>query len=227
MQTENVFLSTIGKKWLVAITGLFMVFFLIGHLAGNLGMFSGPAATNEYAAFLKSVPKLLWAFRIALIVSIVMHIWLTIDLSRRNMAARPVLYHDKKSRKATLNSRYMLLSGVTVLLFIAYHLAHYTLGITNPEYFSLLDSAGHHHVYNMVVMGFMNPVVSGFYILAQILLSFHISHGISSAARTLGLSNRRLYRRVQIIGSLVSYLIALLFISIPLAVLLGYLPLDQ
>lgn len=227
MHTKLIFCSTIGKKWLVAITGLFMVFFVVGHLVGNLSMFSGPAAINQYAAFLKSISKFLWAFRISLIGAIITHVWLTIDLSRGNSAARPIAYLNKQSRKATWNSRYMLFSGLTVLIFIAYHLAHYTLGITNPEYAELIDNEGRHHVYNMVVMGFMNPLVAGFYILAQILLSLHISHGISSAARTLGLSNRHLYRRVQIFGRIFSYLIAVLFISIPLAVLFGYLPLDR
>ncbi len=227
MPKQNIFCSTIAKKWLVAITGLFMVFFVIGHLIGNLGMFSGPEATNQYAAFLKSVPKILWGFRIALIVSIVMHVWLTIDLTQRNRRARPKNYLNKQSRKASLSSRYMLLSGLTVLIFVAYHLAHYTFGITNPEFAALHDQEGRHHVYNMVVMGFSHPLVSGFYIIAQCLLAFHISHGISSAARTLGVSDRVLYERTRKAGTILSTAIAILFISIPVAVLIGYLPLDN
>lgn len=227
MRIQQYFCSTVGKKWLVALTGLFMIFFVVAHLLGNLGMFSGAEATNQYAAFLKSVPKLLWGFRIALLGAIALHIWLTIDLTQRNRRARPESYLNKKSRKASFNSRYMLVSGLTVLAFIAYHLAHYTLGFTNPEYATLHDHEGRHHVYNMVVMGFSNPLVSGFYILAQILLAFHISHGISSATRTLGLSDRVVYERVRGAGVIFSAVIALLFISIPVAVLLGYLPLDN
>ncbi|MCA9507044.1 MAG: succinate dehydrogenase cytochrome b subunit [Myxococcales bacterium] len=226
MQIKHYCCSTIGKKWLVALTGLFMIFFVVAHLLGNLGMFSGPEATNQYAAFLKSIPKILWGFRIVLLAAIALHIWLTIDLTQQSRRARPQNYLHKNNRKASFSSRYMLISGLTVLVFIGYHLAHYTLGITNPEFALLHDSLGRHHVYNMVVMGFSNPLVSGFYILAQILLAFHISHGISSATRTLGLGNHVVYERVQKIGVIFSALIAILFISIPIAVLFGYLPLD-
>ena len=225
MQKQNIFCSTIGKKWLVAITGLFMVFFVVVHLLGNLGIFSGPEATNKYAAFLKSIPMLLWGFRCALIVSVVVHVWLTIDLTRLNRRARPEFYADKKNRKANFSSRYMLWSGLTVLMFVCYHLAHYTLGVTNPEYFDLHDQEGRHHVYNMMVMGFSNPFISAFYIVAQGLLAMHLSHGISSAARTLGVGDRHLFRRIQTGGKILSAVIAILFISIPVAVLLGYLPL--
>jgi succinate dehydrogenase / fumarate reductase, cytochrome b subunit len=226
MKRLTFFSSTIGKKLMVAITGLFMIVFLLLHLAGNLEIFSGPDAVNQYAAFLKTMPKVVWAFRIALIASVLGHIWLTISLTQSNKKARPEMYHLKKSRKASLMSRTMMISGLTILVFVCYHLAHYTLGITNPELMKLTDSHGRHHVYNMMVMGFSHPLVSGFYILAQVLLAGHLSHGISSATRTLGVTNNALYEKIRMAGMAIAGIIALLYISIPLSVLLGFVTLD-
>lgn len=227
MQNSSLCLSTIGKKFLMALSGLFMLFFVIMHLLGNLEIYDGPVATNAYGALLREFPKVLWSFRILLIIAAAIHIWISIDLTKRNREARPIAYLNKRSRKATLSSRTMLLSGLTVLAFVLYHLAHFTIHITNPEYSELFDNEGRHHVYNMVVLGFMNPLVSGFYIIAQILLAFHLSHGISSAGRTLGLANSRLFSWLHYGGVFLSIIIAVLFISIPFSVLFGFLPLDN
>lgn len=226
MNILTFFSTTIGKKVIVALTGLFMILFLIMHLAGNLEIFSGPNAVNQYAAFLKTMPKVLWAFRIALILSVVAHVGLTISLTQSSKKARPHHYHVKHSRKATLMSRTMMVSGLTILVFVCYHLAHYTLGITNPELMTLTDAQGRHHVYNMMVMGFSHPVVSGFYIVAQVLLAGHLSHGISSVSRTLGVTNHDVYEKIRLAGILFAVIIALLYISIPCSVLLGLIPLD-
>lgn len=226
MNLVTFFTTTIGKKIVVAITGLFMILFIVTHLLGNLQIFMGPNAVNSYAAWLKTVPMLVWSFRIALIVSVIAHIAVTISLTKDNMRARPMPYQQKKSRKASVMSRTMLLSGLTVLAFVIYHLAHYTLGITHPEYLTLTDNQGRHHVYNMMVMGFSNPLIAGFYILAQVLLASHLSHGISSATRTLGVSNAHLYGALQKIGLIGAVIIALLYITIPLSVLCGFVGLD-
>lgn len=227
MNALHFFSSTIGKKFLVALTGLFMLLFLLAHLAGNLEIFSGPQAVNQYAIFLRTMPKALWAFRILLIVSVLMHIYLTISLTSQSRKARSKSYHLKKSRKASLASRTMMISGLTVLAFIFYHLAHYTFGIADPELMKLTDAQGHHHVYNMMVVGFSHPLVSGFYVLAQVLLAYHLSHGISSAARTLGVKSRELYEKIRLGGVIFAILIALLYISIPLSVLFGLVPFDR
>ena len=226
MQTRSLCRSTIGLKFLVALSGLFMLLFLVVHLLGNLEIFSGPDATNQYGVMLRTFPKVLWAARILLIIAVVTHVWVTIVLTRRNAQAREQSYALKRSRKATLSSRTMMLSGLTILAFVIYHLAHYTLGITNPEYAALEDHEGRFHIYNMVVMGFSNIWVSGFYILAQALLACHLSHGISSAARTLGLSCAKRFKIVKQCGQIFAWSLALLFMSIPIAVLLGLLPLD-
>jgi succinate dehydrogenase / fumarate reductase, cytochrome b subunit len=226
MKVSEFFSTTIGQKFIVAITGFFMIFFLLAHLAGNLEIFFGPNAVNQYAAFLRTIPKTLWTFRILLIVSVIAHIWVTVSLTNKNRKARQNGYALKKSRKANFFSRTMMVSGLTILVFIAYHLAHYTIGLFNPEFMQLTDEKGRHHVYNMMVMGFSHPMVSGLYILAQILLAFHLTHGVSSAARTLGFTNGVVYERLRISGMIFAAVIAMLYISIPFAVLLNFIPLD-
>jgi succinate dehydrogenase / fumarate reductase cytochrome b subunit len=221
------FHSSIGKKILVALTGLFMIIFLIAHLAGNLEIYAGPKALNHYSAFLRTMPKVLWGFRIALIVAVITHIYLTVSLTKHNMNARPFEYKKKAVRKATISSRTMMLSGLTVLAFVLYHLAHYTWGITDPELMDLVDNEGLHHTYNMLVMGFSSPLISGFYILAQVLLAFHLSHGFSSAARTLGVKDPMLYEKIRVAGIAFSAVVAVLYISIPCSVLFGIIGFDS
>lgn len=218
--------STIGKKILVALTGLFMIIFLLVHLVGNLGIFSGPETINSYSAFLHSMPMTLWTFRILLIASVAVHIGLTISLTQHNQKARLEGYLIRNRRKTNLASRTMMISGLTIAAFVAYHLAHYTFGITDPELLRLTDDQGRHNVYNMLIMGFSHPVVSGFYILSQALLAFHLSHGVSSATRTLGVIDKRLYERIRVLGVFFAGTIALLHMSIPVSVMLGLLPLD-
>jgi succinate dehydrogenase / fumarate reductase cytochrome b subunit len=222
----SVFLrSSVGQKVIVAVTGLFMVLFLIVHLLGNLEVFQGPDHINQYSKMLHAVPQYLWVLRIAMIVSLVLHVWFTIRLTRINRALKPA-YHVSSVRKASITSRTMMWSGLTVLAFVFYHLAHYTFGIVNPEIVSMVDGEGRPHVYNMMVMGFSTPLVSGFYILSIALLAGHLNHGVASAARTLGCSSGPTYERIRLFGRGFAALIALGYISIPLAVLTGFLPLD-
>lgn len=225
MKCCNFLTSSIGQKAIVAATGLFMIFFVIVHLLGNLEIYSGPDHLNAYSSFLKSIPKYVWAFRIALLVAVILHIWVTIKLTIKNRRLKQK-YAVTNNRKATLNSRFMMVSGVTVLVFIIYHLMHYTFGVADPSIAHFVDKEGRHHVYNMMVMGFSHPLVSGFYILAQALLAFHLSHGISSAARTLGYADGPTYETIRRIGTAFAVLIGTLYSSIPVAVMLGFLPLD-
>lgn len=218
--------SSIGQKAIVAITGLFMIFFVIVHLLGNLEIYSGPDHINAYSHFLKSIPKYVWAFRIALIVAVILHIAVTIKLTIKNRTLKPQKYAVTSNRKATINSRFMMYSGLTVLVFIIYHLMHYTFGLADPSIAHFVDKEGRHHVYNMMVMGFSHPVVSGFYLLAQVLLAFHLSHGVSSAARTLGYADGPTYEIIRRLGTAFAVVVGMLYSSIPVAVMLGFLPLD-
>lgn len=226
MLFKNLFKTTIVQKILVALTGLFMIFFLIAHLLGNLEIFSGPDALNQYGVLLRTFPKVLWAFRIALLIALGLHVFLTIKLQKQNKDAKKLTYEKQHFRKTTKASRIMLLSGLTVLCFIMFHLAHFTLNLTNDGFDMLIDPQGRHHVYNMVVLGFSNPTVSGFYILAQILLAFHISHGFASCFRTLGFSNPVIFNKIKVFSNMFALLVAALYISIPVCVLLGILPLS-
>lgn len=223
---KKIFCSTIAKKWLVALTGIYFILFLIGHLLGNLEIYSGPSSLNQYSILLRTFPKALWIIRISLIFALIIHVYFTISLTRVNNISRKDKYFLKRSRKASLSSRTMLLSGLTVLFFVLYHLAHFTLGFINPDLFKLIDHNGHHHVYNMVILGFSNPLVSLFYIFAQLLLAMHVSHGFSSAARTLGVSDEKHFFLIKTFGKFFAISVAILYISIPLSVLFGLLTPD-
>ena len=217
--------SSIGSKTLMATTGLFLIFFLVVHLCGNLQMFAGQDAVNTYAVLLKSFPKLLWSMRIALIAAFVLHIYTSIQLTIKNRAARPIAYGQNQPVRSTLASRTMLLSGLVVLAFVLFHLAHLTLGWISPEQANLIDAQGRHDVYNMTVLGFQNIYICSFYIVAQILLCLHISHGFSSSAQTLGLSaHGRCAVFLRRFGVCFALLIAILYISIPASVWLGIIP---
>lgn len=219
--------TTIAQKILVALTGLFMIFFIVAHLLGNLEIFSGPDAINQYGVLLRTFPKVLWSFRILLIIAIAIHVIVTISLSKKNKLAKEISYQNPNFKATTFASKTMLLGGITVLCFVIYHIAHFTLHVTNPEFEGLIDSHGRHHVYNMVILGFSNPLVSSFYILAQIMLAFHISHGFSSCFRTLGLANHCLFNKIKLLGRVIAIIIATLYISIPVSVLLGFITLSN
>jgi succinate dehydrogenase / fumarate reductase, cytochrome b subunit len=213
--------SPIGRKWIVALTGIVLVLFVIGHLLGNLSIFVGPDAMNAYAAFLKSTGELLWIVRIVLLSCVVLHIWFTITLWRENLAARPRKYAVKNDLGTTVYARLMRISGLTVLAFVLYHLAQFTWEAFNPEYKTWIDAQGRHDVYRMVVTAFSCPFVSIFYILAVGLLAMHLSHGIASLFQTLGISNRKLRPLFERGGLILAWVIFLGFASIPAFVLTG------
>jgi succinate dehydrogenase / fumarate reductase, cytochrome b subunit len=214
------FKSTIGKKYVMAITGLVLFGFVIGHMVGNLQLFSGPDRINGYAAFLKSQPGVLWGARLALLLMVALHIYSAVKLSLDNRAARPVPYEISKAHKASYASRTMIWSGLIIFAFVIYHLLHFTVGVVDPAYLEMRDEAGRHDVYGMVLAGFSNPLVSGFYILAVALLCVHLSHGVSSMVHSIGFRMKGNERLVNQIALTSAWVIFLGNISIPLAVLL-------
>jgi len=205
--------STIGKKVLVALTGLVMFAFLVGHLLGNLLVFQGPEALNHYAEFLKSSPKLLWGTRVALLLSVGIHIVCTVQLTRLNRAARPVPYVRHEVVAANPPSRLMIWSGIFLGLYIPYHLLHFTVGYVHPH-FLVAD------VYQNVVAGFSVWYVSAIYIAAMVALGTHLYHGIWSVFQTLGLNHPRYNSARRALAVFSSLVIAGGFILIPVAVLL-------
>ena len=221
-QISAFYLSSIGKKIIVALTGLILIGFIIGHLLGNLQIFLGQEYINSYAEKLRSLGVFLWVIRGFLLVTVLLHIYFTIGLALDNRRARPVAYKKKNYIKATFASRSMALSGLILLAFIIFHIAHFTVRVTDPR-FQLLkaDPLNHYDVYSMMVYGFQNKIVSGFYILAMFLLALHLSHGASSFFQSLGLNDRKLTPRLASLGRIFAWLIFIGYVSIPVAVLLG------
>jgi succinate dehydrogenase / fumarate reductase cytochrome b subunit len=219
--------SSTGKKYLMAISGLVLVLFLVGHLLGNLQVFLGPEAINRYALFLQGLGELLWITRITLLVMIGIHIWTAISLTLENCAARPVAYAKKEYKKASYASRTMARSGFIVLAFIIYHLMQYTFMVTHPFYRDLVDPLGRHDVYSMIIFGFSQRWIVAWYILGLFLLCLHLSHGLSSMFQSLGLNNEALRSRFTWGGKIVSWVIFVGYSSIPLAVQAGILSLPN
>lgn len=206
----------------MAVTGVILVGFVVGHMLGNLQIFVGQDQLNAYAAALHGMPLLLWVARIGLLAAVGLHIWAAVVLTLDNRRARPESYRKSDTLQATYASRTMRYSGIIVLAFIIYHILHFTARVTHPDYSELVDSAGRHDVYSMVIIGFSNPLISAFYILSMFLLAMHLAHGVGSMLQTVGL---RSSGTRSMVGSLSMGLAAVIFvgnISIPLAVLFGF-----
>lgn len=218
--------SSVGKKILVALTGAALVVFVLGHLIGNLLIFVGPDAINEYGHFLQTVGHGMgvWVARIGLLVCVLVHIVLTIKLTRENRAAREDRYGYSHTIQASKSSRFMIFSGLTLLAFIVYHLMHFTLHVGNN--YSSLTTSIHgesvHDVYRMVIQGFSWWPASAFYVFAMAMLCSHLSHGVSSMFQTLGLVTARTWPLFQKLGIAYAAIIFIGNSSIPLAVLLGF-----
>ncbi|HYP26989.1 MAG TPA: succinate dehydrogenase cytochrome b subunit [Blastocatellia bacterium] len=212
--------SSLGKKYVMALTGFALFAFVIAHMAGNLQIFLGPDAINDYAAFLKSKPGILWAARLGLLAVVILHITAAIQLARINRRARPVGYNDYKVVASTLAQRTILMSGLIILAFVVYHLLHFTFGVTNPEYLRLTRD-GQHDVYGMMIAGFSNVWVSAFYIIAMGLLCLHLSHGVSSMFQSLGLRRRAITRSINLFARTMALVIFVGNVAIVAAVLTG------
>lgn len=214
--------SSIGRKFIVAATGVILIFFIIGHLLGNLQIFLGPDWVNGYAEHLRELGPLLWLIRVSLLATVILHIYFTIRLAIENKRARPKNYVRKESVKASFASRHMVVSGLVVFAFIIFHLLHFTGRNFNPQ-FPLLknDPLNHYDVYSMMVYGFQNVYISAFYIIGLFLLTLHLTHGASSFFQSLGLNDKKLTPRLALLGRIFAWLIFLGYTSIPVAVLLG------
>ncbi len=207
---------------IVAVTGLILIGFVIGHLLGNLQIFLGPAWINAYAHKLRLLGPMLWVIRIGLLVTVLVHIYYTIRLAIDNRRARPERYRRKDHVKATIASRSMALSGLVLISFIIYHIAHFTVRSTDPRFLLLKeDPLNGYDVYSMMVYGFQSPLVSGFYVLSMFLLALHLSHGSSSFFQSIGFNNKRSAPRLARLGRIVAWAIFVGYTSIPLAVLFG------
>jgi succinate dehydrogenase / fumarate reductase, cytochrome b subunit len=215
--------SSIGKKIVVAVTGICLMLFVLGHLLGNLQVYLGAEQLNAYSQHLQDLGPLLWIVRFALLAIIAAHIVATIQLAFENRAAKPQKYAVGGYQRSTLASRTMVLSGLIVLCFIVFHLLHFTFQTLHPEFRHLHDGQGRHDVYRMMVAGFRKPLISFFYALGLFLLAGHVSHGFQSVTQTLGINNRKIAAFITNGGRIFSWFVFLGFVSIPATILLHIL----
>lgn len=229
----NVFKSSLGKKYVMAMTGCVLLLFVIGHLAGNLQIFLGREAINRYGHLLQSNPALIWSARLGLLLALVVHIGSAVKVSLENKTARPTGYEVYQPIRSSFASRTMLVGGSMVFVFIVYHLLHYTaevryLNFTGQDFSTFREplpgqiASERHDLYKMMVVGFSNVWVSGFYILGLALLSLHISHGASSLFQSLGWRNDACRPFLDRAAQVVAVLIFLGYSSIPVAILCGF-----
>ncbi len=213
--------TTIGKKAVMAVTGVILFGFIVGHLAGNLQIYLGPGKVNQYARFLHSMPGPLWGARIVLLVSVVLHVWSSWQLWLLKRRARPVAYKMRANLDSSYASRTMIWSGPIVGAFIVYHLLHFTFGTVLPGGLARLPD-GSVDVYRNLITGFSQPLVSLFYMVAVTLLGIHLYHGLSSMFQSLGINHPSYTPRIKQLAVLASVLITAGNLSIPAAVLAGF-----
>jgi succinate dehydrogenase / fumarate reductase cytochrome b subunit len=208
--------STVGKKIVMAVTGVILFGFVIAHLLGNLQVFEGPAKLNAYGAFLNSIGEFLWPARIILLIAVTLHIIATVQLALRKKRARPIGYSRKQAIASSYASRTMYWSGPVVLAFIIFHLLHLTAGYIHPGAAYIEGD-----VYHNVVSGFQVWWVSLSYIVAISLLGLHLRHGLWSMFQTVGIHQPQHTARLKTAAMVIALLIVLGYISIPIGVLLG------
>ena len=215
------FNSSLGRKYVMAVTGILLFLFVIAHMLGNLQIFLGPVAINDYAAALKGRPWLLWPARIGLLAVFLLHVAAAIQLALENRQARPVKYAQGKPVASSYAARTIVISGLILLAFIAFHLAHFTFLFIDPRFADLADLMARHDVYRMMVIAFSNPIVSGFYIISMGLLCLHLSHGLASTLQSLGLRSQKTVRGMKVVALVSAGLIFLGNCAIPIAILAG------
>jgi len=224
----GLFGSSLGKKYIMAVSGLAMFLFVVGHMLGNLQVFLGPDKINEYGHFLKTKPELVWAVRIGLLAMVVLHVWAAIKVSAENKAARPKDYGAYRAVASSYAARTMLVSGLVIFAFIIYHLLHFTVqvegvNLAKTDFAKLTDAKQRHDIYNMIVIGFSQPVVAIFYVVSMSLLSLHLSHGLASMFQSLGFKNKKYGLLIDRFALLAAGILVVGYASIPLAVLAGVL----
>jgi succinate dehydrogenase / fumarate reductase cytochrome b subunit len=213
-RTTALFQSVIGKKVVMALTGFVLFGFVMGHMVGNLQVFSGPEKLNKYAEFLQGLGGALWAVRLVLLSCVVLHIVSAYQLWRNKSEARPQAYMKKASIATSYAARTMIVSGPIIACFLIYHLLHFTTGQAHPEFVK-------GDVYRNVVTGFSNPAVSLFYMVANVLLAMHLYHGVWSMFQTLGVNHPRYTPILRNFAKLFGFIIGAGNVSMPLAVLAG------
>jgi succinate dehydrogenase / fumarate reductase cytochrome b subunit len=209
--------TTVGKKAVMAVSGIVLAGFVVGHLLGNLQIFLGPDAFNSYARTLRHLPEIVWPTRILLVIMVTLHIWSSLQLAVTKSEARPISYVKHKPAGSSYASRTMYWSGPIIAAFVIYHLMQFTFGVGGTPYHQF-------DAYGNVIEGFRVPAVSIFYIIAMALLCLHLRHGLWSMFQTLGFYHPKHTPRIHRLASLIALFIFFGFISIPIAVVLRLIP---
>lgn len=214
--------SSLGKKYVMGLTGFFLVFFVLAHMLGNMSTFWGAAGLNAYAEHLRALPPVLWAFRAMMIVAVVLHLLFGLTLYLQNKAARPVDYACKKNERTTFSARSMVWTGLLLLVFILIHLVQFTFHGLLPSGAVIANTAeGHFNVFAMVSTSLSSGGVSVFYLASIVVLLLHILHGASSFLQSLGATNENTFCGITTGGKVAAFVIAFGFVLIPLSILFG------
>jgi succinate dehydrogenase / fumarate reductase cytochrome b subunit len=228
---KNLFCSSVGKKYIMAISGLVLFLFVTGHLIGNLQVFVGPEAINRYGDFLQHTMKeFLWPIRAVMLTLVVLHFWSASRLTLENRAARPVGYAQWNPTAASYASRTMFMSGLIIAFFIVYHILHYTalvqvggVDLANADAFkTTVGGKEVHDIFKMLIVGFNKPLVSIFYVIAVGLISLHVCHGVEALFQSLGLKSPGYNKTVKCFANAIALFLFVGYSSIPVAILLGY-----
>jgi succinate dehydrogenase / fumarate reductase cytochrome b subunit len=226
----KIWCSSLGKKYIMGISGFMLVFFIVTHLMGNLQIFVGPYWINTYGLFLHERHEILWPARIVLLTMVVLHIWSAFKLRAENQAARPVGYAGNPAPfAASYASRTIMMSGIIIAAFVIFHLLHYALGVravnlTGINFNTLQDSQGRPDLYLMLLLGFSRWPISVFYIIAMGLLCLHLSHGMRAMFQSVGWkwTFGGVSQLPDKIARWFALILFILYVSIPIAVMCGY-----
>lgn len=209
--------STVGKKIVMAATGLIWVGFLVVHMAGNLLAYAGRESLNHYAKLLRTIPELLWVARIVLLVAFVLHVISALALTQQSRSARPIGYAVREPQVSTFASRTIRWGGVLILVFLVYHILHMTLGVVHPAFRELMP-------YDNIVSGFtMQKGAALFYIFMMMVIGLHLYHGTWSSIRTLGIARPQVQPLKRRLALGLAVVVWLGFTLVPVGVLLGWL----
>jgi succinate dehydrogenase / fumarate reductase cytochrome b subunit len=214
--------DSIGRKAVVAVTGLLMVLFLVVHLLGNATIFAGPDGINAYAEKLHGLGPFVWAFRLVMLVLLALHAIFAVLLTLENRAANPGKYAVKRMLKATFAGETMIWTGVLLLAFLVYHLLQFTVRIT-PDIVLGNDAKNRVDVFTMVLTSFRITPISLVYVAAMVTLFLHLSHGIQSIFQSIGLNNDKTMPQFGLLGNLASALFLIGYSAIPVLILAGIL----
>lgn len=207
----------------MAVTGIFLLVFVVAHLLGNLQIFLGPDWMNGYSKHLEELPLALWPARVFLLVTLCVHMGTGIALAFQNRAARPVLYARSGTVQASAASRTMVFSGLAIFFFVIFHLLHFTFDAVQPQFTHFTDAKGRQDVYSMVILSFQNGPIAATYLLAMLFLMAHLSHGAASFLQTLGLLRESSLPKAKIFARLFALAVFVGYTSIPASAYVGWL----